>query len=93
MTKVLLVINPEEGHIYFECLDHSSDHDTCTIVSTLCNVLIAECERIGVEPKLNGPHVRIQITDPGSETIEVFKCVDRVLRACEEQNKRYMKVY
>ena len=93
MTKILLIINAEEGIIHFECLDHSEDHDTCTIVSTLCNVLFAECERIGVAPKLNGPSVKINITDPGSETIEVFQVVQKVLEECYKQNKRYMKLY
>lgn len=93
MTKILMVINEEDKSIYCEMLEHSEDHDTCTIVSTLSNVLIAECLRIGVEPKLNGPSVKLILSECEEKTMEVFRVVKDVLIEAEKQNKRYMKIY
>lgn len=93
MTKILLIVNEELANIYCEVLDHSEDHDTCTIVSTLTNVMIAEAMRAGVEPRLNGPSVKIIIDDADEKTLEVFQVVKQVLKEAEKQNKRHMKMY
>lgn len=52
----------ENNSIYFECVEHSGDHDTCTICSTLCNVLVCAVQSNGIEPEVyESGHVVIYI--------------------------------
>lgn len=92
MTKVIFNIKPDMA--YFDCLQHSEDHDVCTIVSTLCNVLVAECMRSGVAPKVYAPgHVCISAEKVDAKCIEVFEAVHTVFAQVEEQHSENVKLY
>ena len=93
MTKVMLRVD-EHGGVFYDCMNHSGDHDVCTIMSTLSNVLVAECFRAGYEPtEYNPGHVRIDIGRASYPLIEVFRCVDDVIGKVAEQNPENIKVY
>lgn len=93
MTKVILNID-ESSRLMFDCINHSDDHDVCTIVSTLCNVLVAEADRIDIEPTVyNKGHVRIDIPFADQITQIVFQDVMRCIQEAEHQNPQYLRVY
>lgn len=92
MTKVMLNIDKLNG-IYYESMTHAGDHDACTIVSTLSNVLVEECFNEGHEPTIyNKGHVRIDM--PYSDkAYEVFKAVEGVMRQAAHQLPDHIKIY
>ena len=92
MTKVIMNIDEING-IFFDCINHAEDHDACTIMSTLCNVLVAECFRQDKEPTIyNKGHVRIDL--PYSEkTFEVFAAVAEAMRQAASQHPDHIKIY
>ena len=93
MTKVIMNID-KQGNIMFDCINHAEDHDACTIMSTLSNVLVEASCRAGVEPTIyNKGHVRIDLYEANYPTIEVFRIVDAVIRQAAEQHPDHIKVY
>lgn len=92
MTKVMCNIRPNS--VYFDCLNHAEDHDVCTIISTLCNVAVAECIRNGIAPKVYEPgHVLIDATFTDKGAAEVFESVMLVMSQVEENNPKHVRVY
>lgn len=92
MTK--LVINLKGNSAYVDCLKHSDNHDVCTIVSSLMNVLVTECIREGVRPKIYEPgHVLIDAEFDSDRPLEVFKAVSETFKQVEAQHKEYLKIY
>lgn len=87
MTKVIITIHRDS--VFFECESHAEDHDTCTIVSTLCNVLAVQSYPQVYEPGL----VKIVDNSPSEATKAVFTAVEKVLREAAKQNPEYLKVY
>lgn len=93
MTKVLLDIK-DNGEVFFDCLNHSGDHDVCTIASTLAGVLGIEAEKCGIEPThYEDGHVNIYLPVSEDKHREVFKAVKEAFLQLEEQNPEYIKVY
>ena len=93
MTKVMLRVD-EHGAAFYDCLNHSGDHDVCTIMSALSNVLVAETFRAGYEPTIyNKGHVRIDVPKATYPLIEVFRCVEECISHVAEQNPDNLKVY
>ena len=93
MTKVIMNID-EHSNIMFDCINHADDHDVCTIISTLCNVLVEECFAIDKEPTVyNAGHVRIDITEAPYPVVEVFRVVGRQFNRVAIQNPDYIKIY
>ena len=93
MTKVMLRVD-DHGAAFYDCMNHSGDHDVCTIMSTLSNVLVAECFRAGYEPTTyNDGHVRIDISRATYPLIEVFRCVEECINRVAEQHPEFIKVY
>lgn len=92
MTKVMMNIDDISG-IFFDCINHADDHDACTIMSTLCNVLVAECFRQDREPTIyNKGHVRIDM--PYSDAaFEVFAAVEEAMRQAMHQHPDHIKIY
>lgn len=92
MTKVMINIDDISG-IFFDCQMHSGDHDACTIISTLCNVLVEECFRQDREPTIYNPgHVRIDM--PYSDAAyEVFAAVEEVMQQAARQHPEHIKIY
>lgn len=92
MTKVMMSIDNANG-IFFDCINHAEDHDACTIVSALCNVLVAECFRQNKEPTIyNKGHVRIDM--PYSDAaFEVFAAVEEAMRQASMQNPEHIRIY
>lgn len=92
MTKVIM--NIENGNIMFDCANHSDDHDACTIISTLCNVLVEATYRVGREPTIyNTGHVRIDLFKADEQTIYLFRTVYAVIEHAARQNPEYIKLY
>ena len=92
MTKVIMNIDDISG-IFFDCINHADDHDACTIVSTLCNVLVEECFRSGHEPTVyNKGHVRIDMPY-SEESFHVFRTVEAVMKQAARQHPDYIKIY
>lgn len=93
MTKVML--NADEfGGIFYDCMNHAGDHDACTVMSTLSNVLVEACFRAGCEPTTYNPgHVRIDMEQADYPTIEVFRTVGAVIEKFAKQYPNYVKVY
>jgi len=93
MTKVIMDIH-EDGSIFFDCENHSDDYDVCTIVSTLCNVLVVASNRANFEPTEYKPgHVRIYIPKAEYPLIETFRAVEDTLKEVQKQNPKYVKIY
>ena len=92
MTKVMMSIDDISG-IFFDCQNHAEDHDACTIMSSLCNVLVAECFRKGKEPTIYNPgHVRIDMPY-SNDTFEVFAAVEEAMRQAAHQLPDHIKIY
>lgn len=93
MTKTIFNYS-SNGDIMFDCINHAEDHDACTIMSTLSNVLVEACIRAGSEPTIyNKGHVRIDLYKADSPTIETFKIVESVMRQAGEQHPDHIRVY
>ena len=92
MTNVMKSIDDIAG-IFFDCQNHAEDHDACTIMSTLCNVLVEECFRQDKEPTIYNPgHVRIDM--PYSDkAYEVFAAVEAVMQQAARQQPEHIKIY
>ncbi len=93
MTKTIFNYS-SNGDIMFDCINHAENHDACTIMSTLSNVLVEACCRAGSEPTIyNKGHVRIDLYKADYPTVEVFKTVEAVMRQAEEQHPDHIRVY
>ena len=92
MTKVMMNIDEISG-MYYECLEHSDDHDVCTIASTLSNVLVEQCFIEGHEPTIyNSGHVRIDMPF-SQQAYAVFRAVEGVFHQLERQHPENIKIY
>lgn len=76
----------DDGSIVFECKNHSGDHDTCTICSTLCNVLACEVIRHGRAPAIY-KEGHVLISGDKSER-EVFIAVLETFKALESMTDK-----
>ena len=83
MTKAILTID-ESSNIMFDCSNHAGDHDACTIMATLCNVLVCSAFRNGKAPT---------VYNPDEKTIEVFKCVYEAMEQAAKQQPEFIKTY
>lgn len=93
MTKAIMNID-DLGSIFFDCINHAGDHDACTIVSTLCNVLVEACFNEDKEPTIyNKGHVRIDMENASKETIAIFRTVEKVLNHASEQMPDNIQIY
>lgn len=93
MTKVMMHLE-NYNEIYFDCVNHSDDHDVCTIVSTLCNVLVMACNRARWKPSVyEEGHVMIDIPNASLGLQEVFYAVKNVFEEVAEQNPDNVKLY
>lgn len=94
MTKAIMDTDPLQRTIMFDCQNHAGDHDACTIMATLCNVLVEATFRAGKEPTLyNKGHVRIDINDASDSTLDLFETVYGVMKQAERQQPDYIKIY
>lgn len=91
MTTVQCSI--EQNTIFFECVEHSGDHDTCTICSTLCNVLVCAVQANGIEPEVyESGHVVIHVKPYRLSKVvfdqvkTVFMAVMNTFRALQESS-------
>lgn len=92
MTKVMMNIDEISG-MYYECIEHSGDHDVCTIASTLSNVLVEECFIAGHEPTIyNSGHVRIDMPY-SQQAYAVFRAVEGVFHQLARQHPENIKIY
>ena len=92
MTKAIFNFN--NWDIMFDCENHAGDHDVCTIVSTLCNVLVAAARKAGIEPtKYDKGHVRIDIHNAGYPTAEVFRLVEELMHSVADQYPEHVRIY
>lgn len=92
MTKVFIEIDEIKG-IHYDCYNHADDHDACTIISSLSNVLVEACFRAGHEPtEYNPGHVRI-VMPYSKEAYEVFAAVEPVIRQAARQNPEHITLY
>ncbi len=92
MTKVIMNIDPISG-IMFDCMNHAGDHDACTIMATLTNVLVEATDMAGYVPKVyEKGHVRIDLP-AGTGTDTVFRAVGEVMQQAAEQYPEYIKIY
>lgn len=92
MTKVILDM-PDDGSIMFDCINHAGNHDACTIMATLCNVLVEETFRLGDEPVMYEPgHVRIDLHKADEIAHEVFETVFEVMKQAARQQPDHIKI-
>ena len=93
MTKAILTID-ESSNLMFDCINHADDHDSCTIVSTLCNVLTQRVLDLGDEPTVyNKGHVRIDIPQADQATITVFQTVYKCMEQAAKQAPDFIRIY
>ena len=94
MTKAMLNIDPLNKSIMFDCSNHADDHDACTIMSTLSNVLVESCLRAGVYPTdYDSGHVRIDIEYADDKTIDTFETVFDVMKQAADQQPDHIRIY
>lgn len=80
-------------YVYVRLESHSHDHDVCTILSTLVNVLISACIRAGIQPKEYRPGlVFIEANNVSPYCMEVFETIYPVLLQVAEDNPDYVKL-
>lgn len=94
MTKVMFEVH--DYGLMFDCMNHADDHDVCTVVSTLCNVLVAGCKRFDhdFKPTEYGKgHVRIDLRMVDDIRLELFNSVMAVMEELSKQNPKYLKIY
>ena len=93
MTKVMMHIN-KAGDIMFDCQNHADDHDACTVISTLCNVMVQRTIDLDREPTIyNKGHVRIDIPNADQVTQAVFQTVYTVMEQAARQQPEYIRTY
>lgn len=93
MTKAILTID-ESSNLMFDCIHHADDHDSCTIMSTLCNVLVQRVLDMGDEPTVyNKGHVRIDISNADQETMTVFRTVYKQMEQAAKQAPDFIRIY
>lgn len=93
MTKIIFNVK-ENGEIFFDCENHSGDHDVCTIVSTLCNVLVRATEKADlVVDEYESGHVRIYIPQTKSCLREQFLTILDIFEELQTENPKYIKIY
>lgn len=95
MTKVMFNADPING-IYYECLNHADDHDVCTIISTLSNVMVEACLMADCEPtEYSSGHVRIDMppTEIDDYTMYVFKVVYKQILNVARLHPENVKIY
>ena len=94
MTKAIMDADPLQRTIMFDCSNHAGDHDACTIMATLCNVLVEATFLAGEEPALyDKGHVRIDISGADDNTLHLFNAVWNVMKQAAEQQPDYIKLY
>lgn len=98
MTKVMCKMNNDdikmEGSIFFDCMNHAGNREVCIMCSTLCNVLIAACERAKVgDVMTSDAHVQCNINNADGALLEVFASVMEVFKGVAEQFPDMCKVY
>lgn len=92
MTKI--IYRNTDHNIYFDCVNHADDHDVCTIVSTLVNVLVAECLKSEIAIKTYEPgHVTISAENANEFVSNAFETVNLLLSQVAEEYKSYVKLY
>lgn len=93
MTKAILTID-ESSNLMFDCIQHADDHDACTIMSALCNVLVVRCFDVDREPTVyNKGHVRIDIANADKETITVFQTVYKAMQQAGKLSPGFIRIY
>lgn len=93
MTKVMMNID-RQNNIMFDCVNHADNYDACTIVSTLCNVLVEASCRADCEPTIYNPgHVRLDIPKAQNDTLEIFETVMAVMKQAADQHPEFIKIY
>lgn len=93
MTKAIMQISPLDG-VFFDCTAHADDHDACTIMSTLCNVLVEATLAADYEPTVyEEGHVRIDMEYSSEKTNHVFQTVWNVMKQAADQHPDYIKLY
>lgn len=92
MTKV--IFNIDKNDVYVDCTNHAGDHDACTIVSTLMNVLVAKCMMCH-KPinKYEGGRVFINTHFSDPKDIDVFEAVKFTLEKAAEEYPDSIKIY
>lgn len=94
MTKVMMDINPLLRTIMFDCQSHADDHDACTIISALTNVLVEASMRAKASPTAYGKgHVRLDISGADDKTIYLFETVLEVMKQAADQQPDYIRIY
>lgn len=93
MTKAILTID-ESDNMMFDCINHADDHDACTIMSTLCNVMVQRTIDLDREPTIyNKGHVRIDIPNADQVTKAVFQTVYKVMEQAARQQSDFIRTY
>lgn len=94
MTKAIMDADPLARTIMFDCQNHADDHDACTIMATLCNVLVEACFRSGQSPTTYKPgHVRIDISNADDKTIYLYQTVFEIMKQAERQMPEFIRIY
>lgn len=94
MTKAIMDADSLSRNIMFDCQNHAGDHDACTIMATLCNVLVEASFRSGIAPTTYKPgHVRIDISGADDKTLAIFDTVYAVMKQAADQQPDYIKIY
>ena len=93
MTKAILTID-ESSNLMFDCENHAGDHDACTIMATLCNVLVTRTLKLKREPTTYTPgHVRLDIPNADLETITIFQTVYETMEQAAKLQPEFIKIY
>lgn len=76
--------------VYYECKNHAGDHDLCTIISTISNMIVSALPEGVMPDKYESGHVLIQRVMPERQLLEVVKTAEKVLRGLAEDNPKYI---
>lgn len=91
MTQVTISIDRDT--CYLDILEHAGNHDVCTIVSTVANVILMHYPN-DFEPEIWQPgHVRIMDCHANEETKAVFRAAKKTLQGLALQEPGYIVVY
>ena len=94
MTKVIINTGEDGRSFFFDCENHSGDHDVCTVASTLCNVVVSRCQEKGYRIDDYRPgHVCAHGDHCDESTSAILRTVLHVFEELQEQNAGLIKIY
>lgn len=93
MTRVIFHVGG--GSAYIDINMHSGDHDVCTMISTIANVIICGTEERGnIVTKVYEPgHVRMCGEHIDTHDMHILEAARTALECIEDEHPEHIRIY